>query len=192
MSGQQYRTIVADPPWAYPEGHVTNAATGRSKNRARDGAEAIGGKDVRRALPYPSMSVEAIKALPVAALATPDARLNRYLPDSFDVLAAWGFTYRQTLVWHKADGGPFPASVAPNTAEFLIVATVGRPARIGTLRSSVIRKGATKRHSAKPDCFLDDIEQISPGPYLELFARRQRFGWDVWGNEVDSDVELIA
>jgi N6-adenosine-specific RNA methylase IME4 len=48
------------------------------------------------------------------------------------------------------------------------------------------------RHSAKPELFQDLIEEMSPGPYVELFARRQRMGWDVWGNEVESDVELAA
>lgn len=49
-----------------------------------------------------------------------------------------------------------------------------------------------REHSAKPELFQDLIEQMSPGPYLELFARRRRMGWDVWGNEVESDVELTA
>ncbi len=48
------------------------------------------------------------------------------------------------------------------------------------------------RHSAKPEAFQDIVEQVSPGPYLELFARRKRLGWDSWGNEVDCDVELAA
>lgn len=47
-----------------------------------------------------------------------------------------------------------------------------------------------KVNSRKPDGFMDMVEQVSPGPYLELFARRARFGWDVWGNEVDTEVVL--
>jgi len=48
------------------------------------------------------------------------------------------------------------------------------------------------RHSAKPEAFIDLVEQVSPGPYLELFARRQRLGWDTWGNEALEHVELAS
>lgn len=195
MSDMRYRTIVVDPPWEYNEGRVATARTGRSHNRNRDGDKAKLGGTLRPQMPYLTMTLAAIRGIEVASLAEPDARLflwttNRYLPDSFGVLNAWGFTYRQTIVWHKADGGPFVASIAPNTAEFLLVSTVGKPARTGSLPSTVIKDGAPKQHSAKPECFLDYIEQVSPGPYLELFARRQRLGWDTWGNEAFEHVEM--
>jgi N6-adenosine-specific RNA methylase IME4 len=191
----RYRTIVADPPWAYPEGHIMTAATGRSKNVKRDGARAIPGRDIRRSLPYPSMTLADIAELPVRDLADDDARLflwttNRYLPDAFDVLKAWGFTYRQALVWHKSEGGPFPASVAVPTAEFLLVANLGQPERSATLPSAVVRVPAPRSHSTKPEAFLDLVEQVSPGPYLEMFARRNRLGWDTWGNEALEHVDI--
>jgi N6-adenosine-specific RNA methylase IME4 len=145
------------------------------------------------------MTLAEIKMLPLGDLAAPYCRLflwatNRYLPDAFDVIEAWGFTYRQTLVWHKTDAAPFPAAIAVPTAEFFLVANRGKPPRTGTLPSAVIRDGVPKRggHSAKPDCFLDYVEQTSPGPYLELFARRQRLGWDTWGNEALNHVEISA
>ena len=47
-------------------------------------------------------------------------------------------------------------------------------------------------HSRKPDAFMDLVEQVSPGPYLELFARRQRLGWDTYGNEALPHVQLAA
>jgi len=167
-----YRTIVADPPWDYPEGFALGPGHGTLEVRP---------------LPYGPMTVEDICELPVHELADCDCRLflwttNRYLDDAFIVMRAWRFKYRQTLVWHKLDAN-LPASIAPNSAEFLLVGTKGSPARTGTLPSAVI--GTTRKggHSAKPEAWLDHIEAVSPGPYVELFARRARFGWDYWGNQ---------
>ena len=158
-------------------------------------------------LPYESMTVEEICALPVAECGADDCRLflwttNRYLPDAFKVLAAWGFEYKQTLTWRKTGNpSPFGGSVAPNHAEYLLVAVRGKPKRLARLKSSVIdapaaapgksRGGTKRRHSAKPELFLDLVEQVSPGPYVELFARRARLGWERWGNDVDSTVDLL-
>lgn len=74
-------------------------------------------------------------------------------------------------------------------AEYLLVCRRGFPARLDRLTSSVIDapKGT---HSHKPEMFLDEIERISPGPYLEMFARRQRLGWDTWGNEALNHVQI--
>lgn len=152
-------------------------------------------KSWRIAKPYLGMPVTTICALPVASVASDNCRLwlwatSRFLPLAFDVVAAWGFSYRQALVWHKTGRvTPLPAVVAPNHAEFLLVADRGRPVRLGTIPSSVIcaPRGA---HSAKPEVFLDHIEQVSEGPYLEMFARRNRLGWDSWGNECLQHIEI--
>lgn len=171
----RYRTIVADPPWHYdrvpaslPSGADKNVVPGALRNEP---------------LRYGSMTLAEIRSLPIAELAAPDCRLwlwttNRYLPDAFDITSAWGFTYRQTLVWQKADGAPFMASVAPNTAEFLLVATRGKPERTGRIPSAVVKIAAPRQHSHKPEALIDMIEQVSPPPYAELFSRRARFGWD--------------
>jgi N6-adenosine-specific RNA methylase IME4 len=180
----KYRTIVADPPWQYDDGFATESRTpGKWTGPTR-----------RYVLPYPSMRVADICALPVVALSEPDARLflwatNRYLPDALTVMAAWGFRYRQTLTWDKADS--LSGSVAPNS-EFLLVGTRGDPRRLARLPSAVIRHAASKTHSQKPDIFIDWIEQVSPGPYMELFSRRHRLGWDVWGNESANTAQLEA
>jgi N6-adenosine-specific RNA methylase IME4 len=172
----RYRTIVADPPWHY-DGFVTQSRTpGKWSGPVRE-----------KALPYGSMTVEQIKALPVFGMAGRDCRLflwttNRYLPAAFEVVEAWGFRYRQVLIWHKLDGN-MGGSVAPCSAEFLLVATIGSPERCSKAASAVITTAAPKQHSRKPDAFLDLVEQVSPGPYLEMFARRARFGWDYWGDE---------
>lgn len=185
MAALRYRTIVADPPWEYPEGFST-----QSRTRGKWAAEPIHNAP----LPYPSMSVEAVKALPIRDLCDSDARLflwttNKYLRDAFGVMDAWGFRYRQVLIWHKLDGN-MGGSVAPNSAEFLLVGVKGSPKVLQKMKSSVVAHSQGKRHSTKPEVFLDLIEQASPGPYLELFARRNRFGWDTWGNEAMKHVEI--
>lgn len=183
MSGK-YRTIVADPPWPYDDGFST-----QSKSREWRGP------DHRTYLPYPSMTLDEIRALPIAALADTDCRLflwttNRYLPQALSISALWGFRYRQLLVWHKRDGN-MGGSVAPSSAEFVIVATLGDPARVSKMPSSVIATAAPKKHSTKPDIWLDYFEQVSPPPYVELFARRHRLGWDVWGLESANTATLV-
>lgn len=167
-----YSTIVADPPWDYSDGCVA-LGPGHGVLRAN------------QPLPYSGMQVEEIAALLVGDLAAKDCRLflwttNRYLRAAFDVLDGWGFTYRQTLVWHKPDVN-LQGSVAPNSAEFILVAVKGSPDRLGTLPSSVFGIARKGGHSAKPDAFGDFVEQVSPGPYVELFCRRPRLGWDHWG-----------
>jgi N6-adenosine-specific RNA methylase IME4 len=187
-----YRTIVVDPPWPYPAGFGTHVG-----GRRRDGTASW----QREALPYGCLSLDEIKALPVAELAMPDAWVwlwatNRYLRDAFDVVAAWGFTYGQTVVWHKNDGHPrFPVVIAPNRAEYLLVCRRGHPERRQPWPSNVVEIPFNPQrlaHSQKPDAFLDLIEQVCPGPYLELFARRQRLGWDTWGDEALEHVEMPA
>ncbi len=178
----KYRTIVADPPWPYTEAFAQiHSRAGR----------------VTKPLPYEHLSIEEIVGLPVDNFAATDARLfcwttNRFLPDTFPILAAWGFEYRQTVVWHKA-GNPSPwgGSVGPNHAEFLLVATRGKPERMEMWKTNVIAINVG-RHSEKPEAFLDLIEQVSPGPYIELFARRARFGWDYWGDESLGTAELAV
>jgi N6-adenosine-specific RNA methylase IME4 len=141
------------------------------------------------------MTEDEVRDLPIRDLADVACRLflwttSRYLPVSFEILRGWGFRYKQTLVWHKTGNpSPFGGSVAPNHAEFLLVATRGAPF-IGRWPSSVVSAPAQRQHSRKPEVFLDLVEQVSPGPYLELFARRQRLGWDTWGNEALEHVEL--
>lgn len=182
----RYRTLVADPPWDYPEGFPTQS---RSPGK-------WSGPVTGKALPYPSMTVDAIKALPVRDLCEPDARLflwttNRYLREGFDVMEAWGFKYRQALIWHKLDGN-MGGSVAPNSAEFLLVGVKGSPGLLQKMKSAVVAHSQGKRHSTKPEVFLDLIEQVSPGPFLEMFARRNRLGWDTWGNEALEHIEVGA
>lgn len=184
---QRYRTIVADPAWPF----TYNGWGWKS-----------GYYQKRRGLGYETMTVEDICALPVSDLAEPDAHLYLWIPDPLlvqgvaaQVAAAWGFPVGRLLIWEKPNFGmgTFPRS----QHEAVMVCRRGTnvPFAIRDVGSVIrwkqlYRKG--KVNSAKPDAFMDLVEQASPGPYLELFARSKRIGWDVWGDEVDSDVELSA
>lgn len=178
-----FRCIMADPPWEYDEGFPTQT-TVNGKFKAVE----------IKPLPYPSMPLEEIRALPVAQLAGKDCRLwlwttNRYLPDAFGVMKAWGFSYRQTIVWHKLDGNT-GGSVAPCSSEFLLVGVKGKPPIKRRLKSSVFGFAHGKRHSQKASEWHYLIEMVDDEPRLELFARRKRHGWAAWGNEVASDLKM--
>lgn len=170
----RYSTIVADPPWEYGS-FPTH----------------LGGKHTKTPMPYPTMTVDQIAALPVTDLADPAAWLflwatSRYLPDAFGLVEGWGFRYTQMLVWRKTGTPtPFAASVAPQHAEFLLACKRGGVARQATWPTNVIVAPMDRRsrHSQKPEVFMDLIEHCTAGPYLEMFSRRARLGWDTWGNE---------
>lgn len=189
----KYRTIVADPPWPYggrsPRGHRD------SDGKVKPGSAGF------RVLPYPAMSIAEIQELPIASKCDPNGtRLflwttNKFLRSAFDVMEAWCFEYVLTLVWRKTKNPfPFNRSIAPIHAEYVLVGKCGKPGVTGRFPSSVLDFPAypAMGHSAKPEGFIDLVEQVSPGPYLELFARRARFGWDYWGNESLETVELSA
>lgn len=174
-----YSTIVADPPWDYPDGYRTYSRS------SVNGEELWRGAVTRKWLPYSTMALAAIAGLPVAELAGGDTRMflwttNRYLPAAIVILTGWGFKYRQILTWAKTDGN-MGGSVAANSTEFLLVGVKGQPRRLARAKSSIITAPQPKTHSVKPKAFGDLIEQVSPGPYVELFARSPRLGWDSWG-----------
>ena len=176
----KYRTIVADPPWHY---------------RQRYGFD---GEARRGFLLYRSMTVDEISALPVADLAADNAHLylwttNRYLRESYDVARAWGFKaggeVGKLLVWCKP---PHPRPVGGtfgSATEFVLFCRRGSLMSTSRVPQDWFDWPRT-RHSTKPDAFLDIVEQVSPGPYVELFARRARFGWDYWGDQSFGTAEM--
>lgn len=176
----KYGTIVADPPWPVRQPPKEFGAKGNAP------------------LPYDSMSLSDIARLPVGELAADTSHLylwtvNRFLRESFDVMDAWGFRFSMLLTWCKEPLGDGPGWEFSSSAEYVIFAKRGTgvwPRPEHERRNWWVWPRG--RHSAKPEAFQDIVEQVSPGPYLELFARRKRLGWDVWGNEVDSDVEMAA
>lgn len=185
----KYRTIVADPPWEYSR---TGWNMGDA-DRRREGRPSLGYSQKSTALPYASMSLSAIEALPVSDLAASDAHLylwttNHYLHDAYHIAQAWGFTPVKPLIWCKEPMG-FMGKPFVSSAEFILFCRRGSLKAIGQAGRQwwVWKRGS---HSSKPEAFLDLVETVSPGPYLELFARRNRFGWDTWGNEAINHVAL--
>lgn len=134
------------------------------------------------------MSVDDIAALPIRLLGADDAHLHlwttsSFLFDSKRIIEAWGFEYKSSFVWVK------PAIGLGNywrcAHEFLLLGIRGNtPFRNRAVRSWL--EAPRLRHSEKPEAVRGLIEAVSPGPYLELFARRATAGWSVWGNQVSA------
>lgn len=179
---KKYSIIYADPPWKYKV--YSPKGLGRS-------AESH----------YPTMDTEAICSLPVQELAEKDCGLFLWvtlpcLLDGLSVLKAWGFTYKTiAFVWvkqnRKSDSlfwgmGHWTRS----NCEFCILATKGHPKRVSAGVHQVIMSHI-EEHSKKPQEARDRIVLLMGDvSRIELFARQKTDGWDVWGNEVASDVEL--
>lgn len=166
---KQYCTILADPPWDVEQ-------------KGARGAEQH----------YNLMTLEGIAAMPVSDLVTADAHLwlwvtNATLRAGYDIAEAWGFTVRSPLTWVKFRLGL--GMYLRNSTEHLLFATRGHaPVRF---RSQPTWFNAPAQdHSHKPEEQYALIERVSPGPYLELFARRRQPGWDAWGNEIESDITM--
>lgn len=143
-------------------------------------------------LPYRTMSLDAIKQLPIPAAA--DAHLylwatSGFLREAFEVMDAWGFRFSTTLVWAKAPIGHGLGGAYGIATEFVLFGRRGSlPAmsKVGRNWWGWKRPYSDRgkpRHSAKPPEFYAMVEQVSPGPYLEMFARDFRLGWDGWGDE---------
>ena len=170
MSKQKkYQTVLADPPWAFNQ-------------KGNYGA-------IHH---YNLMSLDRIKAMPVSDLCEENAHCwlwvtNGTLRAGYDVLEAWGFTPRSVFTWVKARMGL--GVYLRNATEHVLLGTKGK----APVRCNVQPNWGffpTQDHSHKPEELHKIIERVSPGPYLELFARRHQPGWDVWGDEIDSDINI--
>lgn len=169
----KYRTICADPPW-----RLNQVAASKAN------AEKV----------YATMDLDAIKSLPIAALAENDAYLwlwgiNSMMEEAHQVVRAWGFSPRTIITWCKS-GQPGVGAYLRNNTEHCIVAVRGKPQTPDTKPLSTWFVWPRGPHSQKPDAFYDLVEQVSPGPYVEVFARRHRFFWDVWGNESANTAQM--
>lgn len=179
VADRKFNTILADPPWQFQN---------------RTGKVAPEHKRLSR---YGTMTLDDIKALPVADAAAETSHLylwvpNALLPDGLAVMAAWGFKYKSNVVWHKLrkDGGSDGRGVGfyfRNVTELLLFGVRGKNARtLQPGRTQVNYIGTRKReHSRKPDEQYALIQSCSPGPFLEMFARGERPGWEIWGNQAD-------
>jgi N6-adenosine-specific RNA methylase IME4 len=167
-----YGVILADPPWRFE----TWSDRGNGKP-----------------CPYDTMTLDEIAALPVGSLAARDCMLVMwttapFLPASLEVLRAWGFRYSTFGSWTKTDKGGDPAVGTGyywrSSAEMWLVGAKGSPGRWRgiALPNSII--APRREHSRKPDRLHADLERAYPDRRkCELFARSERPGWDVWGNQ---------
>ena len=164
-----FATILVDPPWPLQSGEKH----------------------------YRTMSLARIKALPVGSLAARDAHLwlwttNALLPRAYEVAEAWGFTVRSPLTWVKFRLGLGGRYQLRNATEQLLFCTRGK-APLGSRSQPTWFNAPVTEHSRKPSEQFAIIERVSPGPYLELFARRRPESnqpWAVWGDQVASDIRI--
>ena len=166
LAGQQFGCIYADPPWQYSN-QGTRAATDNH---------------------YPTMPLDDICAMPVKNLAADDAHLhlwttNAFMFDALQVIEAWGFEYRSCFVWVKPQMGI--GNYWRVSHEFLMLGIRGRATAFYDRSMPSWGQFDRTRHSAKPEEVRAMIERASRGPYLELFGRRSRDGWTVFGNQIE-------
>ena len=166
----KYKTILADPPWDIQQ-------KGKSRGAIRH---------------YNLMTLDRIKAMPIADLVEENAHCwlwvtNATLEAGYEVLRAWGFEPRSIYTWCKPRLGL--GTYLRNCTEHLLLGTRGKaPIQFkGQMNWGFM---PLQDHSHKPEEVYDIIERCSEGNYLELFARRPRYGWEIWGNEVASDVKI--
>ena len=179
LVGRDFRCIVADPPWPVrqpPRKWKTGTANAP--------------------LPYQTMTIDEIKSMPVASIAAESAHIyvwtvNRFVRETYDVLCAWGFTPAMLLTWCKIPMGIGPGRQYASTTEFVLFGWRGPQEREPERIERNWWNWPRGRHSEKPEAFQDIVERVSPGPRIELFARRLRLGWTVWGNEVEANTKRI-
>lgn len=183
-----YGLIMADCPWSFQ----TYSDKGKEKSADRH---------------YKCMALDDIKSLPVAELAAPDCSLFFWataplLPKAFEVIDAWGFTYKSMGFWRKTTAKGKEAFgtgyVVRCAGEPFLIATRGRPKNSRRHRNVI--NGLAREHSRKPDEAYRWCESYLPDARrLDLFGRQRRDGWDIWGDqpncfapEKSCEIELIA
>lgn len=168
-----FGVILADPPWRFRTWNATNSAKSAASH-------------------YSLMTMDVLKAMPVADLASKNCALIMWatqaqLPDAVELMTAWGFKYKTAGSWAKqsttgrkwAFGTGYIMRCA---AEFYLIGTRGKPkARVRNVRNLIV--APVREHSRKPDQMHADLERLFDGPRLEMFARESRPGWTTWGNQ---------
>jgi N6-adenosine-specific RNA methylase IME4 len=170
-----YSLIVADPPWRF----ITRSKRGEGKSPQAH---------------YSTMTIDDIRALPVADLAHENCLLWMWatqpmLDQQISIMQTWGFKFISAGAWVKTtknDKRSFGTGYwFRECAEYILLGTRGKPKRISrSVRSAFL--SPQREHSRKPDESYDMARALIPyGRACELFSRQRRPGWDVWGNEVD-------
>jgi len=171
---RRYGVIYADPPWSF-----------RNWSAKGTGRNAVSHYDC---LDFPKLA-----ALPVADVAANECALflwatDPLLPRAFELIEAWGFEFKTVAFYwvkrnkHGADYFTGLGYWTRANPEICLLATRGNPRRCAKdVRKLVVEP--RREHSRKPDCVRERIERLVKGPYLELFARETKPGWDCWGNQ---------
>jgi len=176
-----YRAIMLDPPW--PE---------RGGGKIKRGAD--------RHYPLISRADQIVRVIIESGSFRPDPTgchmylwvTNNYLQMGLDVMKSLGFRYVTNIAWVKAQTEPLKLQNAGLGQYFrgqhellLFGQLMGvRPVlKALTASRSVLAAPRTKVHSQKPTAAYEMVERVSPGPYVEIFSRLNRPGWDTWGNE---------
>jgi N6-adenosine-specific RNA methylase IME4 len=179
--GKKYQIIYADPPWQYKSKEClskTSILNGKLNTH------------------YPTMTMKDIKELLVGGVADDNCLLflwvvSPMLDDCIDVLKSWGFKYSTIgFVWYKQKTNP--GSYTMSECEICLIGKKGSiPTPRGARNIRQFLSEKKTKHSSKPLEIKDRITQMFPTQNkLELFAREKTDGWDVWGNEVESDIQL--
>lgn len=200
LPSQRYSTLVVDPPWSYNDKlGAANSGWSATEGQIKSGMY----PGVRGAAAhYDTLPVDKIAELPVAGLLEPNAHVyiwttNAFMDEAYDLAKAWGVVPKTVLTWVKTKA-KIEEPEAPEDCAF----GMGFYYRGTTEHVLFCVRGSLKplvhnarnvvfaprlAHSEKPDAFYDLVERVSPGPRVDLFARKSRPGWDVWGNEVSGD-----
>ncbi len=173
---EKYRTILVDPPWNQK---MAGKYSTRHKRKVK--------------LPYETMTIEEIKSMPIGELAEEGCHLwlwttNQFIKQAFEIMESWGFKYLSLITWVKPSGcGNWFVS---RTQHILFGYKDKCQFNKARYKPTVLHTNIPKKHSQKPEEFYELIESISDNKRLELFARTKTEGWDVWGNEVESNIKL--
>lgn len=164
-----YPTIVIDPPWSY------------SNKSGRHGASANADYIQNR-----TMTLDEVALFDVKRWVPDQCHLYLWVTDAYvghvySITEAWGFEAKATLVWVKDRFGM--GNYYRHQHELCIFAVKGK-LRLSRMNASTVFNAPMTKHSEKPDEFYRLVESCSPGPYLDVFARKKRAGWDVFGDEV--------
>ena len=174
------RTVVADPPW-WPSLHKNTK--GRTEGPYRAGPQRY----------YRLMEVEDIEAMAPETQAKAHLWLwvlNQHLDWGVRVARAWGFEPQQTLTWCKPGYGT--GQFQCNSEQVLLCRKGGPAGNAFGKTGGTWFEWPRRRHSEKPEGFYDLVERASPGPYLEMFARRSRPGWMAMGDQLDAAAPILA
>lgn len=176
---QKFGAILIDPPWRFM--NRTGKVAPEHKRLAR----------------YKTMSIEELSRLPVGELGQPTSHIylwcpNALLAEGLQLMGTWGFTYKTNLIWFKVrkDGGPDGRGVGfyfRNVTEMVLFGIRGKLRTLapGRRQTNIIVQ-RKREHSRKPPDLHRIIEECSPGPSVELFARERTPGWSQWGDQVDT------